>query len=111
MPKEVIMKVPSFSADYPKAPIYVADLVRCGECIYWKNSLCQAWHRVIPKDGYCSIGERNGSTQTKTQNSNLTFEKRTMLDCYNCKRYETEGECIECRYEPKDEPQTDCAWK
>lgn len=34
------------------------DIVRCGECIYWKNSLCQAWHRVIPKDGYCSIGER-----------------------------------------------------
>ena len=39
------------------------DIVRCGECIYWKNSLCQAWHRVIPKDGYCSIGERDGSTQ------------------------------------------------
>ena len=36
------------------------DIVRCGECIYWKNSLCQAWHRVIPKDGYCSIGEREG---------------------------------------------------
>ena len=51
------------------------------------------------------------TTQTETQNSNLTFEKRTMRDCYNCKRYETEGECIECHYEPKDEPQTDCAWK
>lgn len=36
------------------------DIVRCGECIYWKNSLCQAWHRIIPKDGYCSIGEREG---------------------------------------------------
>lgn len=43
-------------------------------------------------------------TQAETQNSNLTFEKRTMLDCYNCKRYGTEGECIECHYEPKDEP-------
>ena len=42
-------------------------------------------------------------TQMKTQNSNLTFEKRTMRDCYNCKRYETEGECVECHYEPKDE--------
>lgn len=48
-------------------------------------------------------------TKTETQNSNLTFEKRTMRDCYNCKRYETEGECIECHYEPKDDtPQTDC---
>ena len=50
-------------------------------------------------------------TKIETQNSNLTFEKRTMRDCYNCKRYETEGECIECHYEPKDEPQTDCSWK
>jgi len=51
------------------------------------------------------------TTQTETQNSNLTFEKRTMRDCYNCKKYETEGECIECHYEPKDEPQTtmDCS--
>ena len=47
-------------------------------------------------------------TQMKTQNSNLNFEKRTMRDCYNCKRYETEGECIECNYEPKDDPQTHC---
>ena len=50
-------------------------------------------------------------TKTETQNSNLTFEKRTMRDCYNCKRYETEEECIECHYEPNDEPQTDCPWK
>ena len=47
------------------------------------------------------------TTKTETQNSNLAFEKRTMRDCYNCKRYETEGECIECHYEPKDEPQTE----
>ena len=47
--------------------------------------------------------EDEPTTQTETQNSNLTFEKRTMRDCYNCKRYETEGECIECHYEPKDE--------
>lgn len=26
-----------------------------------------------------------------------------MRDCYNCERYETEDECIECHYEPKDE--------
>jgi hypothetical protein len=29
-------------------------------------------------------------TQTETQNSNLTFENRTMLDCYNCKRYKSD---------------------
>jgi len=46
-------------------------------------------------------------TQTETQSSNLTFEKRTMRDCYNCKRYEADGECVECHYEPK----TDCQWK
>ena len=42
------------------------------------------------------------TTQTETQNSNLTFEKRTMLDCYNCCRFTT-AECIECHYEPTDE--------
>ena len=56
---------------------------------------------VIVKD------EPQTETKTETQNSNSTFEKRTMRDCYNCKRYETEGECIECHYEPKDEPQTE----
>lgn len=109
--KEVIMKVPSFSADYPKAPIYVAELVRCGECIYWKNSLCQAWHRVIPKDGYCSIGERDRSTQTETQNSNLTFEKADER-CKGCNHYKLTCDLFSeiCRYEPKDEPQTDDAY-
>ena len=50
-----------------------------------------------------SISVPTGVIQMKTQNSNLTFEKRTMRDCYNCERYETEDECIECHYEPKDE--------
>ena len=40
----------------------------------------------------------------ETRNLFIPFKKRTMRDCYNCKRYETEGECIECHYEPKDEP-------
>ena len=47
-------------------------------------------------------------TQTETQNSNLNFENRTMLDCYNCKRYKSDDACVECRYEPTaDTPQTD----
>ena len=58
-------------------------------------------------DDYCVPSGYEPITQTETQNSNLTFEKRTMLDCYNCKRFETEDECIECHYEPKTEPQTD----
>ena len=40
----------------------------------------------------------------ETRNLFIPFKKRTMRDCYNCKRYEAEGECIECHYEPKDEP-------
>ena len=57
--------------------------------------------------GCCGLYEPKDepTTQKETQNSNLTFEKRTMRDCYNCKRYETESECVECKYEPKDEPQ------
>ncbi len=68
--KEVIMKVPSFSADYPKAPIYVADLVRCKECkygdtgtdedgnLFWK---CLGGHYGgTNPDDFCSYGEREG---------------------------------------------------
>lgn len=66
--KEVIMKVPSFSADCPKAPIYVADLVRCKECKrryrsgyrgdeYW---VCDFMDAKIKDEDFCSYGEREG---------------------------------------------------
>lgn len=62
--KEVIMKVPSFSADYPKAPIYVADLVRCKECRHWnaldisRPSPCSVGLEDAKADDFCSYGER-----------------------------------------------------
>ena len=61
--KEVIMQVASYSSDYPKAPIYVADLVRCKEC-KWRgiptacpidNFYAQRWTK---DDDFCSYGER-----------------------------------------------------
>ena len=68
------------------------------------RAMAEAFGRIA--DALVEALELYVSTKTETQNSNLTFEKRTMRDCYNCKRYDTEDECIECRYEPKDEPQT-----
>lgn len=73
----------------------------------------------------CELFSEVCKYEPTTQNSNLTFENRTMLDCYNCKRYKSDDACVECRYEPKaDTPQTDdkdtnvlnksqtdCAWK
>lgn len=60
--KEVIMKVPSFSADYPKAPIYVADLVRCKECKYAdkcsQNVAMRDTYQMYEKINFCSVGER-----------------------------------------------------
>ena len=64
-------------------------------------------HYKLACELFSEICKYEPTTQTETQNSNLTFENRTMRDCYNCKRYETESECIECHYEPKDEPQTE----
>ena len=60
--KEVIMKVASFSADYPKAPIYVADLVRCKECKYKDEivNYCYENDRDVNADDFCSYGEREG---------------------------------------------------
>ena len=61
--KEVIMKVPSFSADYPKAPIYVAELVRCKECRHRdKHHYCVIWGQpyLCNDECFCSYGEREG---------------------------------------------------
>lgn len=67
--KEVIMKVPSFSADYPKAPIYVAELVRCKECKHNYNKTlnhgkmyprCDFTDWKLSENDYCSRGEREG---------------------------------------------------
>ena len=69
------------------------------------RAMAEAFGRIA--DALAEALELYVSTQTETQNSNLTFEKRTMRDCYNCKKYEAEGECVECHFEPKDEPQTD----
>lgn len=56
----------------------------------------------------CELFSEVCKYEPTTQNSNLTFEKRTMLDCYNCKWYKSDDACVECRYEPKaDTPQTD----
>ncbi len=78
----------------------------CDTCRYGKDK-----HRYAHICNECGVGINNYTpqteTQAETQNSNLTFEKRTMRDCYNCKFYETEGECIECHFEPTDEPQTE----
>ncbi len=68
--KEVIMQVPSFSADYPKAPIYVADLVRCKECRHsfinenhpQKSRICGLTKMcgTTKDDWFCADGEREG---------------------------------------------------
>ena len=63
--KEVIMQVASYSSDYPKAPIYVADLVRCKECKYrYMDADLQVWTctygLMIKPDGFCNYGEREG---------------------------------------------------
>lgn len=62
--KEVIIKVPSFSADYPKASIYVAELVRCKDCRWAKANGTYQWcgrldsTARIKADDFCSYGER-----------------------------------------------------
>ena len=69
-------------------------------------------HYKLACELFSEVCKYEPTTQIETQNSNLTFEKCTMRDCYTCRRYETEEECIECHYEPKDkqtEPTTeDC---
>lgn len=61
--KEVIMQVQSFSADYPKALIYVGDLVCCKNCNHYVSDggammVCDVFEWVMPEDFYCKYGER-----------------------------------------------------
>ncbi len=67
--KEVIMQVQSFSADYPKAPIYVGDLVRCKDCKHYEFADNRAFgmpvkycdwfgFEDVDDNDFCSRGER-----------------------------------------------------
>ena len=72
-------------------------------CKYEDRKTEPTGYNLSPVDKDINVRSKDEpTTQTETQNSNLTFEKRTMRDCYNCKRYETEEECIECHYEPME---------
>jgi len=75
----------------------------CEECEHWSDT----------EDG---CADRHGcktepqtETKTETQNSNLTFEKADER-CKGCNHYKLTCDLFSeiCRYEPKDEPQTDC---
>lgn len=77
--KEVIMQVASYSSDYPKAPIYVADLVRCKDCKHahmtydglckycdtWKDDDGNCLELYLDGDYYCADGERKDEPQTE----------------------------------------------
>ena len=99
----------------PKYIVFQVDIMRKGTSVELTNITDEVESVILKADRktepnsseFPNNCETEPTTQTETQNSNLTFEKRTMLDCYNCKRFETDDECIECHYEPKDEPQTE----
>ena len=69
-------------------------------------------------DDYCVPSGYEPTTQTETQNSNLTFEKadEPQTDCESRKHYNPNHEAIACercldgKYS-RYEPQTDCPWK
>lgn len=92
----------------------------CEKCEYaWWNSEAKRYECSIEKCPYNKLKDEP-TTQIKTQNSNLTFEKTDeQQTCSTC-RFDHENwfeaECDSCcdahsNWQPKDEPQTDCAWK
>lgn len=58
--KEVIMQVQSFSADYPKAPIYVGD-------IHYESDgwVCRIDDMVVDDTDYCSYAERRAESEVE----------------------------------------------
>ena len=73
------------------------DAVDVGGLMYWKRNT--TFTADTPQT----------ETKKETQNSNLTFEKADER-CKGCNHYKFTCDLFSeiCRYEPKDEPQTDC---
>ena len=76
--------------------------------------ICINEHPVVA-DWLVEIADRKtGPTISKMEQ--VGDEPQTPYDnCQSCLHWVYDGywycECNECHYEPKDEPQTDCAWK
>ena len=70
------------------------------------RAMAEAFGRIA--DVLAEALELYVSTQTETQNSNLTFEKADER-CKGCKHYKLTCDLFSeiCKYEPKDEPQTE----
>ena len=74
----------------------------CEECNF-KGECRQYWEKIreaYTRPSWCPLVE--------VFDKDINVRSKTMLDCYKCRRYADPTEpCVECRYEPKDEPQTD----
>lgn len=79
---------------YAKSKVWIRDEVA------W--ALYQTWKEADRKT------DLQTETKTETQNSNLTFEKADER-CKGCGHYKLTCDLFSeiCRYEPKDEPQTE----
>ena len=93
--------------------------VQCGMCKHYDSEqYCEVWEQYITNDAfYCACGAK---TDRKTEpqfdkDINVRSKDKPQRDCGACEhsritcRYMERGE--PCEYEPKDEPQTDCAWR
>ena len=76
--------------------------------------ICINEHPVVA-DWLVEIADRK-TEPTISKMEQVGDEPQTPYDnCQSCLHWVYDGywycECNECHYEPKDEPQTDCAWK
>ena len=83
----------------------------------WHTDCETCKHYKLACELFSEVCKYEPTTQTETQNSNLTFDtpqtEEPQKDCKKCKNYDrcknNRWKC--CVYEPKEEPQTDCGWK
>ena len=78
----------------------------CEECNF-KGECRDYWEKIreaYTRPSWCPLVEV-ADRKTEPLDKDINVRSKTMRDCYNCKRYEAEGECIECHFEPKTEPQ------
>ena len=107
------------------------EVTQCSMCTHYNTEqYCEVWEQYITNDAfYCACGvkaDRKDEPQKPTYNptsANNLWEKPTnpyveTMSCQECKHHNGNDGCdvmtsniAKCKYEPKDEPQTDCAWR
>lgn len=102
----------------------IMSMPNCNDCKRKDCSYKPKWGEHIRYNCPLHLAEADRKTENSSEKPNNStsskMEQVETMSCQECKHWkyvsnygwDCEFESVEdCKYEPKDEPQTDCAWK